>query len=905
MEQVSPHFTADQERAVRINADLCVVAGAGSGKTRVLVERFLRLITESSAGTLPPEMRAGVDDILVITFTDRATREMKSRIAAALEARGMTAERRQIENAYISTIHGFGLRLLQENPFEAGVDPQFRVMDEAQARRLMRQAFDQVVARAFTENDPEITELVTQIQSQSDLEGDRLSVLARNTEEILAALRGAGVRLSEVEEHVLRGPDATAIRALDPVRAALHPVLSEIGACYRVLKRARHTLTGALQTAFQAIEDRKAHLRRDACVQDTLRALPAILQAASRVRPRRGAAPGEEQALPYFYRIREACQKVQALLEVPPDVESETAAHTHAMWQLILQVWQTYTEEKRRLCRLDSDDLQAEPVYLLEAYPEVRDRYRRKFRHLLVDEFQDTNPLQMRLIELLHAPGCNWLFVVGDAQQSIYGFRHARVTLFQQMERQFREGDRGVHVALQVNFRSRPELLRVVETIFQQAWRDASPPFLPMQCGAAFAGKPVPSVEILITQDMSRRDYVPLEAAALAARIRRMVEQQELFLTHRSDPRCGQPVRYRDIAVLLRALTDIQEYERAFTRQGVPYFVVGGGRGYYARQEIRDVVNLLTVIDTPLNDVALVAALRSPFAGVSVDTLIRLTRTAERGGQRQPLYLALPALLEDDTLPEDERERLNWFLQAVEELRAEEDRLLVGLLLERLIARFQYDVRLLIRPNGRRRLANVRKLVQMAHHDPVIGVSEFIRRVRDLEKLADREGDAPVEEEASDVVRLITIHSAKGLEFPVVFLADLSRGLSHRWRDPFVCDPHRMAIGARLHGRENLAYRAIDRERQLAEAEEHTRVLYVAMTRAREHLVLSGNLSVNRRSTSCWSDQIFPLLGVQQVPESPERRTLIGGVEAVVAPLRAFLPEPEGSPERGTRTAES
>lgn len=895
MEHTLPRFTEDQERAVCTNADLCVVAGAGSGKTRVLVERYLRLITESKAGALPPAMRAGVDDILVITFTDRATREMKSRIAAALEARGLTAERRQIENAYISTIHGFGSRLLQENPFEAGIDPLFRVMDEGQARRLMRQAFDQVIARAFTENDPEIMELVTQIQSDTALEGDRLSALARNTEEIIGALRGAGVRLSEVEEHVLRGQDATAGRALEPVRAAIHPVLSEIGACYRFLKRFRHELTGALQAAFQAIEDRKAHLRRDACVRDTLRALPGILQAVSRVRPRRGAAPGEERFVPYFHRIREACQRVQALLEGAPDGEHETAAHTHAMWRLVLEVWQTYTGEKRRLCQLDSDDLQAEPVYLLEAHSEVRDRYRRRFRHLLVDEFQDTNPLQMRLIELLHAPGSNWLFVVGDAQQSIYGFRHARVTLFQEMERQFREGHRGAHVALQVNFRSRPELLRVVEILFRQAWRDAPTPFLPMQCGAAFAGKPVPSVEILLTQDLQRRDYVSLEAAALAGRIRQMVEREELFLTHRSDPRCGQPVRYRDIAVLLRALTDIQEYERAFTQQGVPYFVVGGGRGYYARREIRDVVNLLTVIDTPLNDLALVAALRSPLAGVSMDTLMRLTYFAEQGGQRQPLYLALPALLASDLLPEDERAHLEWFLRVVEELRAEEDCLPVGMLLERLIARFQYDVRLLIRPNGRRRLANVRKLVQMAHNDPVIGVSEFIRRVRDLEKLADREGDAPIEEEASDVVRLITIHSAKGLEFPVVFLADLSRGLSYPRRDPFVCDPYRMAIGARLHGREDLAYRAMDRERRAAEEEEHTRVLYVGMTRAREHLVLSGNLSVNRRSTSCWSDRIFPLLGVQEMPASPERRTLIGGVEAVVAPLHAFLPEPGGS----------
>jgi ATP-dependent helicase/nuclease subunit A len=196
---------------------------------------------------------------------------------------------------------------------------------------------------------------------------------------------------------------------------------------------------------------------------------------------------------------------------------------------------------------------------------------------------------------------------------------------------------------------------------------------------------------------------------------------------------------------------------------------------------------MLTVLETPLDDVALAAVLRSPMVGADIETLYRLKQRAKlseetppfavpRRGQ-PPLYPAIADLLADGTLPRVEADKLTALLQTMETLRAQEDRMPVGHLLERLITLTSYDIRLLSRPGGRRRLANVRKLLQMANSDSVIGVKEFVRRLRTMERLSEREGDAPTEEEAADVVRFLTIHSAKGLEFPVVILADLSRGL--------------------------------------------------------------------------------------------------------------------------------
>ena len=234
--------------------------------------------------------------------------------------------------------------------------------------------------------------------------------------------------------------------------------------------------------------------------------------------------------------------------------------------------------------------------------------------------------------------------------------------------------------------------------------------------------------------------------------------------------------------------------------------------------------------------------------------------------------------------------KLREFTGVLDRLRAQADRLPVGHLLERLISETLYDARLLCRPNGRRRLANVRKLLQMANTDWTMGIREFIYRVRDMERLTAREGDAPTEEEAADVVKFLTIHSAKGLEFPVVVLADLSRNLLVPERSLFVCDPQNFAIGTKIGGEPNLAYRAIAQRREEADRKEYDRLLYVAMTRAREHLILCGNLGRNKGTT--WASSLFTTLGVLEVPSEPVIQTLRGGLTARLASLADYAHAP-------------
>ncbi len=963
-------FTENQQQAITTdNSDICVAAGAGSGKTGVLVERFVRLILDSKKGALPPGQCTRVDQILVITFTEKATREMKTRIVDTLNRLEMAEERRQVETAYISTIHGFCSRLLQENPFEAGVDPQFSVLDEIQSRRLLRQSIEQSIADAYENHRTEIIELVAAAQNTrvyGESASNPLASIGASIESALGKLRGAGLSLTDIQHHHQRGAEATAAHSREPVWSFLNPLLGEIGAAVEGMQAFRLGVLGTTKIACDALEEQWQNIRQEihSGRRDNLpvatAALEAIHKTVSRNRPRHNDVSQEISLIQLFQRVKIACDTAKDLFGIVAEREEVAGAQGHRMWGLIAAVWERYEAAKREHGALDSDDLQAEGVRLLETAPSVRHRYQRHFRHLMVDEFQDTNALQMRLIDLLHnhnelnqkghnegfeaglesgdkAPNSssNLLFVVGDVQQSIYGFRNADATLFHELERQFREEKRGEHVQLAANFRSRPEILQTVATVFRQVWREETTPFVPLTCGAEFDSKSTPSLEILITQDLKHWDYRAIEPRALAARIKQLVTEQELTITSCRDKNRGEPIRFRDIAILMKQFTDVQKYEEAFAREGVPCFVVGGGRGYFARHEIRDLLNVLTVLETPLDDVALAAALRSPIVGATVETLYRLTLQAEHNAQkaadkitdktsektnssrsegsanggkaeggkaseqtkppgrtrREPLYTAIPALLKSGLLPPEEARKLTQFLEIMDDLRAKEDRLPVGHLLERLIAHTHYDARLLCRPGGRRRLANVRKLLQMANAEPILGVHEFIRRLRDLEKLSDREGDAPTEEEAADVVRILTIHGAKGLEFPVVFVADLSRRLLHSESGLFVCDAQRLALGTRLGGEPNVVYKAIERMSHDKDRKEAARLLYVAMTRAREHIVLCGN--VGRSRDFNWADNLFGILGVLDAPPEPEIRTLTGGIVAQVTALTHYLSRPE------------
>ena len=412
----------------------------------------------------------------------------------------------------------------------------------------------------------------------------------------------------------------------------------------------------------------------------------------------------------------------------------------------------------------------------------------------MVDELQDTNAVQLELIDQLADEN---VFMVGDAQQSIYGFRHADVALFETRGRQLAAA--GARLELQANFRSRPEILTAVNRVFE---RELAPDFRPLRARRAPEdGQDEPLVELLVADKGAEwSDYDGLaspwraaEAQALAGRLVEVLgggaSPAEVLgggaslvevLGGGASPGevVGGGASPGEVVVLLRAATDMRLYERALEDRGIPTYVVGG-RGYWAHPQVVDMVGYLRALANPRDVEALYTVLASPMVGVSVDTLVILAAAARSAGRAPWWVISEPEDLLDELL-EGERDRLTRFADWFGPERAAAARLRVERLIDRVLERTGYDDTVLALPGGQRRLANLRKLMRLGA-EQTGSSADPLREFLELVQFrswggADRsESEAPVEGEGLNAVRLMTIHRAKGLEFPIVCVADLGR----------------------------------------------------------------------------------------------------------------------------------
>ena len=797
----APTFTGEQVTAIeRREGDLLLDAGAGSGKTAVLVERFVRAVREDGIE---------VGQILAITFTDKAAAELKDRIRERLRELGDDERARATEGAWISTIHGFCARVLRAGALAAGIDPAFTVLDETEAGRLAALAFERALEEAVP--DPDAVDLVA---------GYRVG-----------RLRPAIITVhDELRSHGERAP---ALPPLPPVPASAE------GDARRALAAAHAAAVSelvALPANGGAVADALARLERCAAVLAAANPWLADIDAA---RLRNGSAAALSG---------EACGRYRDALEAFRGAcARREAGRAHRLLDRLLRAYGVrYAELKRERSALDFEDLELLTRDLLAGHREFRGRYAQRFAQIMVDELQDTNPVQLELIESIAREN---LFTVGDAFQSIYGFRHADVELFE--ARRERLGAIGAHATLTANFRSRPELLDALNIAFKPTFGERFTPLRAGRVGAAAAGPArveaagggAPAVELIIVDKAAgwgpsagelSATWRLAEARALAARVAELV-------------RAGAAPR--DVVLLARATTDLRVYERALEDRGVPTYVVGG-RGYWSHPQVIDLVAHLCALANPRDGHAFHTVLASPLVGVSADALVVLA-AAGRESRRDPWsVIREPGTLLDDLGAED-RERLSAFAAWFSAERDLAPRLGIEELIERALELTGYDLRMLAMPGGERRLANVRKLMRL-------GREHESRNGRDLRGFLDlvyglttgsmaeaRESEAPVEGEALDAVRLMTIHRAKGLEFEIVCVADLGRTPRGRGGDLLrVGRDGRLGLRVARAGRGRLIgvldYDTVGVAREQAEEREERRLYYVAMTRARERLVLSG-----------------------------------------------------------------
>jgi ATP-dependent exoDNAse (exonuclease V) beta subunit len=817
----------EQRAAIEEGGVVFVSAGAGTGKTTVLVERFVRAVCDRGLA---------LDSVLVITYTERAAGELRARIRERLTELGRDDLARDIDRAWISTIHGFCSRLLRTHPFEAGLDPGFRVLDESQSRVIRSEAFTEALARFCADRRPERIGLLATYGS------DRLATMLGGVYE---RLRSAGRPLE-----LGTGEGAGLADALERLRD-----------CARTL-------------AESGTPDERAHAERALELDDRAERLLDLSDLRPDV-PSPLAGP---------------------LAAVESAALDEIAARDRDLLEELLRGFDAaYAEAKARESALDFEDLQLYARDLLQGDESVRERTQWRFRSVLVDEFQDTNRLQCELVDAL---ACEELFFVGDEFQSIYRFRHADVDVF----RERREQSGGV-LALTQNYRSRPEILAVVNHMFGTEF---GTDFEPLVAAGRFPEPlAVPGVELLVTDKAAYKGsgthWREAEARHVAGRVRELID-------------AGEAVP-GEIVLLFAAGTDAERYEEALRAEGLPTYRAAG-RGYFGQQQVADLVAYLRLLQNRYDDEALVTVLASPFVGISNDGLVLLRRAAGR----RPLFAGLERELPAHVGERDGR-RFEAFLQRYERLVRAGERVGLERLCEQIVVEHDYDLAVLAQWDGRRRYANLRKLARLARsYESLRGpdVEGFIRFLRDQEAAGAREVEAASEEEGADAVRLLTVHAAKGLEFKVVVLADAGRVPPSPAADEILVLPDgrfgfRVVNPATGRREPVFGWDQMREAEQSADQAENRRLLYVAMTRAMDRLIVSGAVDPgSRRDAGAPLHWILRRLEVEvngdggQELERGDARLLLRvdrpvpvGAEALggEAPqLQLFAPTAEGAP---------
>ncbi|MDI3339804.1 MAG: UvrD-helicase domain-containing protein [Sphaerobacter sp.] len=820
--------TRDAIRGV-LDRNFFVEAGAGTGKTTVLVDRIVAILRSGYAT---------VDELVVITFTRLAAAELATRIRERLEAARADAatgeERARLDEALaalprarIETIHAFAAGLLRERPVEAGLDPGFEELDELSASLAFDEAYQEWLGQ----------------------------LLQGRPEPVWRALnRGLELKhLREIVEHVHQhrsllplAPDAA---AAPDVAGFLDRFEQDVAELEALLGRCRNPDDhGARQ--IRALLARRDELRAARDDPDALERvilhLPKIAQKGARGN---WADPADCD------RQKEICAELNAALD---DLKQALRADAVAGLVPLAEAFvRDYAARRRATGRAEFDDLLIWARDLLRDRPEVRRYFRERFRCILVDEFQDTDPLQVEILLYLcgeppaGADGADWralrpepgrLFLVGDPKQSIYRFRRADLSVYDWVKR---------HVlpdalcTITQNFRSLAGVIDWVNAVFAQVIT----PLDGVQAGyVALHAWPqarldLPRAPVVVVHDQvvgSADDVRRHEAAALVALIQQAVDGAQGWPVR--DPGTGavRPARWRDIAVLTPSRSGIERYEEVLAEAGIPYRHEGG-RAFFRRQEVRELIHCLRAIDDPGDRLSLVAALRSGAFGCS-DEEIFLAADALRG---QLDYRVEPpaghAAVADG-------------LRTLRALAALRPRLPLPELVRAVLDETRLVEYALTLPQGEQAAANLLKVVDQARAFAAArggGLRAFVRWLASVsdEERDSQEADADVAEAGDDVVRLLTIHAAKGLEFPIVALVNL-QGRSPKSR-PAIPDYAARRLHLRV-GKQGGYFEtpgfaeAAEREQQ-HDAAEHDRLLYVAATRARDHLILPVILGCGAR----------------------------------------------------------
>ncbi len=902
-------FTPSQQQAITARGNVLVIAGAGAGKTSTLVERCL-------AALLDPAHPVSLDEILMVTFTEAAAAEMKHRIRerllhaqAGLHADSAKARERLeeqlalLDTAAIGTLHGFCLRLVREHFHELALDPQLLVLPEEQVHLLREETLDAILQAHFAGATPHgaAVQQLIEVQGRGREEVIRALVLKLHTyTQTLADPRGW--MAEQLAQYRQANPAAWRAWLLDGFHHWRELWLPE------------------LET--QPVENQKAHtLARQLRDLDPAADRPAVAAVLAKIVAADGDWPRGTKGkfrgpIENFYDEAAFLHSLTTVNDGHDPLAEDwdwTRGHIETLLTLTREFTTVFAAAKREQAAVDFQDLEQFALQLLWDPAAGRptllaEELRGRFKLVFVDEYQDINAAQDQIITALGGEGAAAnRFLVGDVKQCIYRFRLSDPRIFQNYRRGWSaEEAAGKVLGLADNFRSRELLLRFINPLFAELMRaglggvdytDAEHLQFgaPDQRGELAAGADAtPCVEVHLrltgneseaesngdeppansqAPDVAELTQAEQEARIIAQRLRELVTTGHRVWD--KDEGAWRAVRYGDMAVLLRALSAKAEvYAREFHRQGVPLQVARGD--FYESTEITDLLSLLQLLDNPLQDFPLLTVLRSPLVGLSLDDLasIRLvvrkaplwtalnrwhqTNNGVAGTEAHDSVVGAEPAIRTDTFTA--WQKVDTFLERFARWRRLGRDTSLSQRLETVLAETLYSDWLLTQPRGLQRVANVKRLLTLAQQfDPLQrqGLARFLRFVEaQQEAIVTSE---PVVTAGTDAVRLTTIHKSKGLEYPVVVLADLGKRFNLRDLSGRILLDEEYGLCPQVQppqtGRyyPSLPYWLAKRRQRNEALGEELRLLYVAVTRARDLLLLTG--TVSQSAAAKWSAQ--------------------------------------------------
>lgn len=870
-------FTKEQNDAIDRMAPLvCVAAGAGSGKTSILVERIMRIL---ESPTYWDGQQPELDKIVAITFTEKAAAEMKARLRKRFRAAASVEDpkqmqfwrnaERQLDNTRICTIHSFCAGILRQSALQIGMDPDWMVLEESEAEQLIERT---------------VTDTLHQLLLKKDETVVRLAI-ALSRHELIDTIVQLIKKRWKLDIHETYKPYQSSHQLVQFWQNILPQLQQDLPRLPGYRQKAADLLRSLQELSLGGIEQsEKRELQRIACMEllksissgkkDIVNLIREYLDTYSRVAraPKNQSAEQAEAFKELLNKIKNFLKNECLLPEWKDTVDERAAQLTCDFFYVGTCAIEMYKRIRREKCSLDYDDMITDTLALLRSNAVVRNRVAESIKFLLIDEFQDTDERQYAIAELLAAtPAKPQLFIVGDVKQSIYYFRGAEVELFKSI---MKENSKHV-LPLRSNFRTIPDILSFINDFFGRSQLlGAVEEYKPMTSSRPLQGRPTVEIYVPFPEEtkIPLQKQVETDAQFVAKRILELCDPITPFYIPEGPNNTLRPVIFDDIVLLFRRGTNMEVYESALREAEIPYNRVAG-TGFFQRREILDLIAFLKLILDPWDEEALVGFLRSPLAGLSDECLMRLALMP--GG--------LAAAFHSNELPEktDEQEALMCARETFKKffaIRHESPANVLRLLLEHT----KIEAVLLGMHLGLQRAANVRKVVQLADNfckSQPATLFEFVQYLADATFRELQEGESTLQAKGAGAVTLMTIHKVKGLEFPIVFIPEMFVSNIKRSRERIFYHST-FGIAAKPINEEEEKHpgvicEAFKRMHYHNELMESARILYVAMTRAKDYLILCSRPDAH---PSSWASQINQCY----VPKEANDGTIVSGKDWAV-----------------------